>query len=639
VPVAAVAPKIDGVLDDEAWNGAAVADRFWISEQERWPTEKTEVLISADREHLYFAFRAFDDRPDQIESLQTRRDAGLGLDDQVSVELDPYLSHREVSSYSVNAAGTQSDAIAGGRARQQTWKGEWRGAASRTPYGWSAEIAIPFSILNYEEGSTTFGVNFVRYHHRTAEWSRWADVTVRNLPEEMGRLTGVKPEGSTRTRTWTFMPYVLVGKNVPNKEGVVKSTLATGGADIRYEPRQNLTGVLSLNPDFSQVESAVTDINFNYNEKFRSDNRPFFQEGAAYSGRTPRYFYSNRVPDFDYGAKLFSRAGGYQLGALATRAPDQRTDFAVRLQREFDASHSLTAMAVGTDQPALRNILYVASGQGREASGLNYGFDGALTRTQGQPGDGSFAQGMLGWQQDFWSVGITANRYSTEYSPANALLAGDLPDTRGVNSYATVYRDFGTGPVREVTGSLVWDGRDTGDGRLQRSYFYAGGSVELRQQVKFSLSGTGGQYRPVGSAPGLWSDTVNHDRYWTLGVDMNTRNSHFAYGASYSSGFLDGTDYRYGYVYAWVRPTATTFINVTAERLRQFGESDQIIVNGGWDVTPRHGLYGRYIWNEGSQYRLAYTFHVTERVDFFAVLDALPGQDTQVSAKILVTLP
>jgi len=45
------APVIDGKLDDEVWKKAAVADGFWISEQQRWPSEKTEVLILVDKDY------------------------------------------------------------------------------------------------------------------------------------------------------------------------------------------------------------------------------------------------------------------------------------------------------------------------------------------------------------------------------------------------------------------------------------------------------------------------------------------------------------------------------------------------------------------------------------------------------------
>jgi hypothetical protein len=71
VPQTAVRPTVDGALDDAAWNGAAVAGRFWISEQERWPSEQTEVLITADREYLYVGFRVTTTSRRRSRALQT----------------------------------------------------------------------------------------------------------------------------------------------------------------------------------------------------------------------------------------------------------------------------------------------------------------------------------------------------------------------------------------------------------------------------------------------------------------------------------------------------------------------------------------------------------------------------------------
>lgn len=638
VPRTAVAPLLDGSLDDAVWKGAVVADRFWISEQQHWPAEQTEVLVMADREHLYFGFRVYDSQPQAIQALQTRRGAGLGLDDRVSVELDPFLSYREISTYSVNANGVQDDAIAGGRARQLAWKGDWHAVAVRTRYGWSVEMAIPFGILNFEEGTTTIGVNFLRYHHRTTEWSRWADVTAQNLPEEMGRLTGLQLPVSDKKQPWTVMPYVLVGKDIPDKRGTVRDSLVNAGAELRYQPRPNLTGVISLNPDFSQVESAITNINFNYNEKFRADTRPFFQEGSAYFGNTRGYFYSIRIPDFDYGGKFFTRTSGYQVGGLYTRAPDDRSDLVFRAEREFDATHSLGGMVVATDRPGLKNSLYVMRGQGREPSGFNYALDLASTSTTGQPGDGSRMYGSVGWAQDHWSVGVNADRYSVNYRPVNGLLERDLPDTRGATAFASYYRDLGDGPLRELKGDLSWITRETGDGRLQRRFWYLGGSVELRQQVRTGLWYNDGRYRPVAGAAGTWSADLNHDHFWTGAVDFNTRSSRLGYGASYSSGFLGGDDYDYLIAYVWVRPTATTFVNATTERLSNFGEFDQTVISAGWDITSHQTLLARYITAfYGNAYRLAYSIQVRKNVDFFVVYDRVPDALARISAKIVMT--
>ncbi|MDH5535533.1 MAG: hypothetical protein OEZ08_08190, partial [Betaproteobacteria bacterium] len=143
------APLIDGRIDEAVWERAAVADQFWVSEQNRAPAEPTEARVLFDSDTLYISFRVFDRVPERIEGLQIRRDAGLGFDDAVTVEIDAAGNYRDISKFSVNARGTQQDEIAGGRARRIEWKGDWQAAAVRTIYGWSAEIAIPFQMLAY----------------------------------------------------------------------------------------------------------------------------------------------------------------------------------------------------------------------------------------------------------------------------------------------------------------------------------------------------------------------------------------------------------------------------------------------------------------------------------------------------------
>jgi len=455
----------------------------------------------------------------------------------------------------------------------------------------------------------------------------------------MGRLTGLVLATPGEKQRWTFMPYVLAGRNTPDKRGVVRRTLINAGGEIRYQPRPNLTGVLSINPDFSQIESAITNINFNYNEKFRADPRPFFQEGSAYFGNTRGYFYSNRIPDFDVGAKFFTRTAGYQLGALATRAPDDRNDFVFRGEREFDAAHSIGTMIVATDQRDINNTLYVLRGQGREKSGLFYAFDGASTSTTKQAGgDGSKLAGTVGLNRDYWSAALTADTYSRQYLPANGLLDRDLPDTRGVTPSLSYYRDFGDAAVREIKGDLSYTERQTGDGRLQRRTWYTGGTVELRQQVRAGIWYTDGDYRPVGSEPGAWSDTVNRDYYWTASLDFNTRSSRLGYGLANSSGQLGGGEYTYTSAYAWVRPTATTFVNLSSERLSNFGTFDQTVLSVGWDISPTQSIVSRYITAfYGHAYRLAYALNVRKNVDFFAVYDQEPDQRSSLSAKIVMT--
>lgn len=634
------APVIDGHLDDGAWTGAARADAFWNSQQDSQPSEWTEVLVTSDATHLYFAFRVFDSRPDEIVALQQRRDADLGLDDQVAVVLDPFLNYSDLSTYRVNAIGTQRDELGSGRARQLSWKGDWQAAVRQAEFGWVAEIAIPFEILNFPPGVRTIGINFMRYHHRTAQWSSWANLTVRNLPEEMGRLGELRPSPAGDASPLTFMPYFLAGRNVANRRGETRRGMVDSGIDIRYQPRTDMTGVLSIRPDFSQVESSVADIDFRYTEKLRTDPRPFFQEGASYFAEEKAYFYSNRIPNFDYAVKAFGSVGANRFGALSASSPNGRNDNVFALHHRFDATHHASAMAVSTDRADLRNQLYALKARGRERSGLEYGVDAATTRTEPLQQSGSFTSARLGWGHGFWSVGLSADRYNRFFAPANGLLAGDLPDTDGRAAFASYFRDRPVGLLREVRGDLAYEERDTGDGRLQRRRSYAAGSFELRElQVRLGAGYFAGPYRPVGGGPGLWADRLNHDRTWSGSVDFNTRSSTSGYGVAYSSGFQGGDDYRYLTGYLWGRPTLTTFVNLSAERLQNFGTFHQTILSGGWDITPTQTLSGRIIEAYyGQAYRLAYTWRPRSNLDFFLVWDRSPGQPTQLSAKILITL-
>jgi hypothetical protein len=167
-------PVIDGLVNEPAWNSGAVADDFWVSQRDQPPSDPTRVVVLYDDRALYFAFTCLDGRPDLIRANQITRDTAPGFDDRVTVELDPFHNHRSVSRFTVTARGTQSDALAGGRAQTRGWKGEWTAAARRTPFGWTAEIAIPIGLLEFEAGSDTFGINFSRYQNRTREWSEWA---------------------------------------------------------------------------------------------------------------------------------------------------------------------------------------------------------------------------------------------------------------------------------------------------------------------------------------------------------------------------------------------------------------------------------------------------------------------------------
>jgi hypothetical protein len=629
-------PHIDGVIEAQ-WGDAPVADGFWISEYRQAPAERTEVRVLADQIALYFLIVCYDSRPNEIRADQTQRDQSMGVDDRVTIELDPYHNHRLISKFSVNARGTQADELAGGRARKIDWKGEWQAAARRSSEGWTAEIAIPFGILEYQPAATVFGVNFVRYHARTQEFSRWADVTPQYLAEETGHLVQLQLPGVPAVTRFAVMPYASGGWNTISRDGQPRDLSGTAGTDVRLDLARNSTSVVTVNPDFSQVEATVLDLAFNYNEKYRADPRPFFQEGAGFFG-SRSYFYSTRISDFLVGAKAFGRFGGYQVGALTTYGEvDGRRDFAGSVRREIGPTLNVGVTAVATDQTQFSNQLVGAQSNGLIGGRLAYGVDVSASSTTGRPGDGLRAAVSVGYRGPYLQVELSGDRTDASYFPANGLIASDLLDTRGARSELSLGRGFGNGWIRRLDASASLTARDTSDGLLQRQEWSLYASGDTRSNVQVSGGLTIGPYRPRDGSTG-WQDVLYDDRFYTVTVAQYSPDGRYGSGLSYSWGNLSAARYSDVAPYIWVKPSATTSISYSYERADYLGASEQHILSASWDVSRQDSVSGRWVRSGEPFYRVAYRRVVRRGLDVFAVFNDEPDLERQLIAKVVWTL-
>jgi hypothetical protein len=464
----------------------------------------------------------------------------------------------------------------------------------------------------------------------------------------MGQLRGLALVKPSAKRAWTLMPFVLIGKNIPDRKGIVQDDFSTAGIDIRYQPRQDLTTMISLSPDFSQVEDAVTDISFSYSEKEVDENRPFFVEGAGYFSSDKddnQYFYSNRVADFDIGGKGFGRIGRTKFGVLATKAPEDRLDVAGRMLHELNPTNSAIVTLVGTRQQRFDNVLAVAQFRGRQPSGFNYSFDGAITSTSDiadpdlADGDGAHYQGTVGWKGNYSYVSLKADEYEADYFPANALLDDDLPGTRGASLTTGYYRERSGSIWRKIDAYVGAKYRETVSGRLQERNWYSGGSVEFNTDIRFGFYAEDGPYRPVTDTVGVFEDELNQDSYYSTRLDFNTRSSRFSTGLEYAWGDLGRGDYEYMAASMRWRPFNSLYLKLSGEKTRSFGTFDQLVFVGSWDISPEHALAGRFIDNDsGDSYRLAYIRRARKGLDIFAVYDNGPFRDEEYSLKLVYTL-
>ena len=107
-----------------------------------------------------------------------------------------------------------------------------------------------------------------------------------------------------------------------------------------------MTSNITVNPDFSQLESDPTQINVSDDRELSlPERRPFFREGADLFQLPLNLFYSRRVQEIDFGLKTTGKVGTYNLvllntyGRMVDRYEDDRKRranlFNLRLNRDI----------------------------------------------------------------------------------------------------------------------------------------------------------------------------------------------------------------------------------------------------------------------------------------------------------------
>jgi hypothetical protein len=630
-----VPPSVDGVLNDPAWALRDTADGFWVSEWQQAPTDQTRVVAVYDDRMLYFAFTCLDGQPDLIRATQITRDGGPGLDDRVTIELDPYHNHRSVSRFTVTARGTQSDAIAGGRAGKLEWKGVWHAAVARTAFGWTAEIAIPLAMLEFEADATTFGINFSRYQNRTREWSEWANVTPQRLPEEAGHLTGLRLPETAAPGRLAVMQYVS-GAMAPGSDTNDAGELGSG-VDVRYQWRRTMTSMVTANPDFSEPAPDVTGIGFSYTGKFVADRRPFFQEGAEFFGDR-EVFHSGRIEQFDVGVKTFGRVDDYQVGVLATAdAGSGRADYVGRIVREIGPTFNMATTVAATRQGAIDNSTLQLQGGGRVGRHVTVDAKVARTSGGGADGDGTRGRGEVAYHASHWYSGGWADRTDAQYVAADGFIAADLPGTAGRGAYSGYNRAFGDAGVRRADASVSYEVRDTTEGLRQRETvsFYSGAETASNIQVNGGV--TIGTYRPRGAQPGEWMGSVNDDRYYLASAFYQHPAGRFGYGAQYSWGFVGVQEYDSLAPSVWVAPSAKVSLAYSFERANHDEVQHQHVISGTWQMSGTQSVSARVVDYDGAYYRITYRRILAHSIDAFGIYTSDPWQRARFNVKLVWT--
>ncbi|NJD10466.1 MAG: carbohydrate binding family 9 domain-containing protein [Gemmatimonadetes bacterium] len=359
---------VDGRLDEAVWAGAALLTGFSQYEPvDGLPAaDSTEVLIWYSPHALHVGVRAFEAHA-PVNATLADRDR-IFSDDHIQLLLDPFNDRRRALLFAVNPLGVQAD----GYETEEQRAAQMFGAAEATARidlspdfqfesrgrvtesGYEVEVRIPFRSLRYPSSEPqTWGIHVLRRVQHARFVQSWTPARrgANSFLAQGGSLVGL-----------SGMRRGLVADVNPILTSRIEGGAGAGGGwryrrqdpEAGVNARWGITTALTLsgtvNPDFSQVEADVSQIQFDPRQALSfPEKRPFFLEAAEQFAAPNALIYTRRIASPDAALKLAGQLGGMDVGYLAavdaaalSRSGEEHPVYNIlRLRRPLGAQNTL----------------------------------------------------------------------------------------------------------------------------------------------------------------------------------------------------------------------------------------------------------------------------------------------------------
>ncbi|MDB4126842.1 carbohydrate binding family 9 domain-containing protein [Flavobacteriales bacterium] len=394
-----IAPKIDGVLNDNAWQDLDIANNFTqISPNNGIPErnqQRTEVKICYDSKNIYFGVMMYDNAPDSILKELAKRDNNNANSDHFGIFIDPFNDGQMEYELMVSAAGIQTDAKITTSSYDNSWDAVWKSSVKINKKGWAIEFAIPFSQLRFPDNNKSWSINMGRGIRRYREDYSWNPINVEfgNFALQAGLLDGIKDIDSPIRLS--FMPYASIYAEMYDGQTTYPYNY---GIDLKYGINESFTLDMTLIPDFGQVAADAMVLNLSPFEVKYEEKRQFFNEGTELFEKGGDMFYSRRLQDDLLNASKVTGRTKNGLGVAVLNAVTNKTtenpltNYNVMIfDQAFGNSSSVSLM----------NTHMVQNGQGKDAN-----VTGVFTRINNKENTHTYV-GKLKMSQEFEGSDLT----------------------------------------------------------------------------------------------------------------------------------------------------------------------------------------------------------------------------------------
>lgn len=618
------APVIDGVVTPEEWAGFPGVTAGY-DEQTGAPVPKEfeqQFWLSYDSKFIYIAARLKDPDPKQIRATEYRTNVSVRGDDFMIFFIDPFGTLSDANQFEINPRGAANLRIAGGRAAKREWLGEIESKGRITDEGWEMEARIPWAIMRLPSpGKRDIRAGFGRVVARTGR-AFIADNISSGRINNIGIWKGVDVPQPLTPRSIKLLPYVYGGADEN------KGAIFNGGLDFKAPLSSALDLVGTANPDFRNIENQVLSLDFSYFERLAEESRPFFLEGQDYfsTSRDAPLFASERIRDFDFGAKTYGKLGeNTTIGILNTSDFGNQNSFAGDFQYAFSERTSATVAVTDLERPGLSNLgSFIGFSHGAGAFEF---FGQHMTTRDTALGTGHRYNTGFFYNQGGLQSGTEYIEISPEFMPR----LGFAPERgfKGFTESAEYVKPVRLGRISELGVGVEAQLLDNYSGGGQyRKRLGANTSTTLRDGTNIKLAC---QFEEFGGFK---------DRYFFFSLDKPRGDPYRHWQIDYVTGNIADHSYQSIRPTVSYRPWQHFQVNASYQRVDHSTRQEQTILSANYDINASDAVSGRLISQDGNtNFYLAFRRAGNRGNEYYVILGDPNARSFRTSLIIKIVMP
>jgi len=331
------AVTVDGALEEAVWARAARLTGFsqYRPVDGEPAADSTEVLVWYAPDALHVGIRAWE--PHGVVNATLADRDHIFNDDNVQLLLDTFDDRRRALVFAVNPLGVQADGVRSEGEQSGTWYSAEAAEGGRTDlspdfvfqsrgrvtdWGYEVELRIPFESLRFQpDDPQRWGINVVREVQHAGQTLTWT-------PVRRGQTSFLAQSGGLAGLTGLERGLVLDVNTVATRRLIGADPHGTGwnytdeatelGLNTRWGITPNLTASGTINPDFSQVEADVAQIQFDPRQAVAfPEKRPFFLEGSENFSVPNNLIFTRTIVAPEAAVKLSGKVAGTDVGVLS----------------------------------------------------------------------------------------------------------------------------------------------------------------------------------------------------------------------------------------------------------------------------------------------------------------------------------